>query len=82
MPTRHDIDHWWHQAGHILHTTTFRWPLVLLCLLAIPLLLIVYAVREKRRSRAVARFGNPALMPNLVSKTPRWRRISIRRSVC
>ena len=37
-------------------------------------MLIVYAVREKRRSRQVAKFGNPALMPNLVSKTPRWRR--------
>ena len=28
MPTRHDLHHWWHQAGHILHTTTFRWPVV------------------------------------------------------
>jgi Ca-activated chloride channel homolog len=74
MPTRHDIDHWWHQAGHILHTTTFRWPLVLLFLLVIPVLLILYAVRESRRSRSVARFGNPALMPNLVKSTPRWRR--------
>lgn len=74
MPTRHDIEHWWHQAGHILHTTTFRWPLVLLALLLIPLLLVVYTVRERRRKRAVARFGNPALMPNLVSSTPRWRR--------
>ena len=74
MPTRHDLHHWWHQAGHILHTTTFRWPVVLLALLAIPLLLLVYAVRERRRSRAVARFGNPALMPNLVKHTPRWRR--------
>jgi Ca-activated chloride channel homolog len=74
MPTRHDLHHWWHQAGHILHTTTFRWPFVLLALLAIPLLLIVYAVRERRRARAVARFGNPALMPNLVKEKPRWRR--------
>jgi Ca-activated chloride channel family protein len=74
MPTRHDLWHWWHQAGHILHTTTFRWPVVLLCLLLLPLMLIVYAVRERRRSRAVARFGNPALMPNLVKSTPRWRR--------
>jgi Ca-activated chloride channel family protein len=74
LPTRHDLWHWWHQAGHILHTTTFRWPVVLLCLLLLPLMLIVYAVRERRRSRAVARFGNPALMPNLVKSTPRWRR--------
>jgi len=78
MPTRHEITHdgWhlWHQAGHILHTTTFHWPVVLLLLLAIPLLLLVYAVRETRRSRAVARFANPALMPNLVARTPRWRR--------
>ncbi|MDX6570089.1 MAG: Ca-activated chloride channel [Gaiellales bacterium] len=74
MPTRHDLWHWWHQAGHILHTTTFRWPVVLLCLLLLPLMLIAYAVRERRRARAVARFGNPALMPNLVKSTPRWRR--------
>lgn len=74
MPSRHDLWHWWHQAGHILHTTTFRWPVVLLCLLLLPLLLIVYTVRERRRSRAVARFANPALMPNLVKSTPRWRR--------
>ena len=74
MPSRHDLWHWWHQAGHILHTTTFRWPVVLLCLLLLPLMLIVYTVRERRRSRAVARFGNPALMPNLVKSTPRWRR--------
>jgi Ca-activated chloride channel family protein len=74
LPSRHDLWHWWHQAGHILHTTTFRWPVVLLCLLLLPLMLIVYTVRERRRSRAVARFGNPALMPNLVKSTPRWRR--------
>jgi Ca-activated chloride channel family protein len=74
MPTRHDIAHWWHQAGHILHTTSFRWPLVLLALLLVPLMLVAYAIRERRRERAVARFGNPALMPNLVAGTPRWRR--------
>jgi Ca-activated chloride channel family protein len=74
MPTRHDLWHWWHQAGHILHTMTFRLPAVLFCLALLPLMLIVYAVRERRRSRAVARFGNPALMPNLVKDRPRWRR--------
>jgi Ca-activated chloride channel homolog len=74
LPTRHDLRDWWHSAVHIWDTTTFRWPIVLLCLLVIPLMLIVYAVRERRRSRSVARFGNPALMPNLVSTTPRWRR--------
>jgi Ca-activated chloride channel family protein len=74
LPTRHDMRDWWHSAVHIWDTTTFRWPIVLLCLLVIPLMLIVYALRERRRSRSVARFGNPALMPNLVAATPRWRR--------
>jgi Ca-activated chloride channel family protein len=74
IPTRHDLHDWWHQGVHIYHQTTFHWPFVLLALLVIPLMLIVYAVRERRRTGAVARFGNPALMPNLVKTKPRWRR--------
>ena len=78
MPSRHHIEHeaWrlWHSAGHVLHTTTFEWPTVLLSLLLVPLLLLAYAIRERRRRRAVSRFANPALMPNLVSRLPRWRR--------
>jgi Ca-activated chloride channel homolog len=74
IPTRHDLHQWWHEGLHIWHATTFRWPLVLLALLVIPVMLIAYAVREKRRARQVSKFGNPALMPNLVARTPRWRR--------
>jgi Ca-activated chloride channel family protein len=78
MPSRHDISHdvrhAWHFSGHVLHTATFRWPLVLLALIAIPVLLLAYALRERRRSRKGTRFANPALMPNLVARSPRWRR--------
>jgi Ca-activated chloride channel homolog len=78
MPSRHHVEHeaWnlWHSAGHVLHTTTFEWPVVLLALLVVPVMLLVYAIRERRRRRAVARFANPALMPNLVTRLPRWRR--------
>jgi Ca-activated chloride channel family protein len=78
IPSRHEITHdaWhaWHWSGHVLHTTSFRWPIVLASLLVVPFLLAAYAIRERRRKGAVSRFGNPALMPNLVSRRPRWRR--------
>jgi Ca-activated chloride channel family protein len=53
---------------------TFTWPLVLIALLLIPLAVFVYVRRERRRDNAVARFGNPALYPNLVPSPPGWRR--------
>jgi Ca-activated chloride channel family protein len=71
---QHWVTHEWHFAGHVWHTSSFRWPLVLVALAAIPVLLLAYALRERRRGKRGSRFANPALMPNLVSKTPRWRR--------
>lgn len=52
----------------------FDWPLALLGLLVLPLLVGVYVVRERRRYDAARRFGNPALLPNLIAASPGWRR--------
>jgi Ca-activated chloride channel family protein len=41
----------------------------------VPLLAGLYVLRERRRSHFAARFGNPALLPNLVSRAPVWRRV-------
>jgi Ca-activated chloride channel family protein len=53
---------------------TFTWPLALLALLVVPLLVAAYVYRERRRVDAARRFGNPALLPNLVAASPGWRR--------
>ena len=53
---------------------TFSSPTALLALLAIPLLLLVYVLVGRRHRRAAGRFANPALIPNLVSSAPGWRR--------
>ncbi len=53
---------------------TFGWPIGLLGLLAIPVLVGLYVVLGRRRQRAAARFANPALVPNLLSSSPGWRR--------
>jgi Ca-activated chloride channel homolog len=53
---------------------TFEWPLALLGLLVVPLLVGAYLYRERRRTEAAGRFGNPALLPNLVDASPGWRR--------
>lgn len=53
---------------------SFASPLALLGLLAIPLLVGVYLLVARRQRRAAGRFANPALVPNLVSSTPAWRR--------
>jgi len=53
---------------------TFEWPLALLALLALPAVLALYVVRERRRRSYAARFSNPALLPNLVARSPGWRR--------
>jgi Ca-activated chloride channel homolog len=53
---------------------SFRDPLVLLGLAALPLLALVY-VREQRRRRAVARaFALEPLQPSVAPVRPRWRR--------
>lgn len=53
---------------------TFSWPLALLGLLLVPLALVAYVLFERRREGEVARFGNPALFPNVVGSAPGWRR--------
>jgi Ca-activated chloride channel family protein len=54
---------------------SFRWPELLWALLLVPLVLLVWLRGEQRRTRRAAVFGNPALMPNVVTARPGWRRI-------
>jgi Ca-activated chloride channel family protein len=49
---------------------TFAWPIALLALLALPVLVLLYAWSERRRVRAQAAFGNPDLIPNMVDRSP------------
>ena len=53
---------------------SFQWPLVLIALVLVPLLIVLYVLRERRRERFAARFTTPGLLPNLVDAAPRWRR--------
>jgi Ca-activated chloride channel family protein len=53
---------------------TFEWPLALLGLLLVPVVLALHMRRERRREGFAARFTSPALLPNLVSASPGWRR--------
>ena len=49
---------------------SFDWPVALLALLLLPLLVVLYIVRERRRTAFAAGFGNPALLPNVVDRAP------------
>lgn len=49
---------------------TFEWPIALAGLAAVPLLVLLYLARERRRRSFAARFGNPALLPNVVDRAP------------
>jgi Ca-activated chloride channel homolog len=49
---------------------SFEWPVALLALGVIPLLLVLYALSERRRRRSQAAFGNPALLPNVIDRAP------------
>jgi len=53
---------------------SFEWPLALLALPAVPILVALYVRHERRRPVFAARFGNPALLPNLVDRSPGRRR--------
>jgi Ca-activated chloride channel family protein len=53
---------------------SFESPWTLLWLLAIPGLVCLYLVREHMRVRFAARWGTPALLPNLVDRAPGRRR--------
>ena len=53
---------------------TFREPAVLLGLALVPVAMLAYLSMQRRRRRDAAAFGNPALMPNLATGRPGWRR--------
>src|SRR5207253_4311050 len=53
---------------------SFQWPLALVGLVVLPILVAAYVWRERRRDDFAARFTTPALPPNLVDASPRWRR--------
>jgi Ca-activated chloride channel family protein len=54
---------------------SFRWPELLWAVLLVPLILLVWMQGERRRTARAATFGNPALLPNMVTARPGWRRI-------
>jgi Ca-activated chloride channel family protein len=49
---------------------SFESPLALAGLVVVPLLVAVYVLRERRRTSFAARFGNPALLPNVIDRAP------------
>jgi Ca-activated chloride channel family protein len=53
---------------------TFQWPLVLVALALVPVLAAAHLLREHRRSSYASRLVNPALLPNLVDRSPGFRR--------
>jgi Ca-activated chloride channel family protein len=53
---------------------SFGSPYSLLWLLALVPLVFAYVVRDRGRARLAARWGRPALLPNLVDRAPAWRR--------
>jgi Ca-activated chloride channel homolog len=52
----------------------FETPVLLWVLVLIPVVVALYLFSERRRSKTAAGFANPAMMPNIVPKPPRWRR--------
>ena len=53
---------------------SFREPTVLLGLAMLPVALLAYLAVQQRRRREAASFGNPALLPGLMTARPGWRR--------
>jgi Ca-activated chloride channel family protein len=53
---------------------SFESPLALLGLLALPLLIALRVVAERRRRADAARFSNPNLLPNMAARVPAIRR--------
>ena len=48
----------------------FDWPLALVALALLPVLVALYVDRDRRRVASQAEFGNPALLPNVVDRSP------------
>lgn len=53
---------------------SFREPTVLLGLALLPVALLAYLSMQRRRRREASAFGNPALLPGLMTARPGWRR--------
>jgi Ca-activated chloride channel family protein len=53
---------------------SFAEPTLLVGLVLVPLAALVYWSMQRRKVREAAAFANPALMPNLVTARPGWRR--------
>ena len=53
---------------------SFREPTVLLGLALLPVAILAYLAVQQRRRREAATFGNPALLPGLMTARPGWRR--------
>jgi Ca-activated chloride channel family protein len=53
---------------------SFREPAVLLGLALLPVALLAYLAIQGKRRRQAAAFGNPALLPGLLTARPGWRR--------
>jgi len=53
---------------------TFEWPLALVGLIVVPLLVVLYVLRDRRRTEYATRFTSPGLLPNLIDASPGWRR--------
>ena len=53
---------------------SFAEPVMLSGLVLLPLAALAYASMQRRKLREAAAFANPALMPNLVTARPGWRR--------
>ena len=49
---------------------SFEAPLALVGLLLVPVLVALVFVHERRRQAQAARFGNPALLPNVIDRAP------------
>lgn len=54
---------------------SFENPLALVALVALPLVLAAYVLRERRRRRVAGRFASPALLPALAPRPPRAARL-------
>jgi Ca-activated chloride channel family protein len=53
---------------------SFGLPLALIGLIVVPLLVVLYVYRERKREDYAARFTSTGLLPNLVDAAPGWRR--------
>ena len=53
---------------------SFREPTVLLGLALLPVAMLAYLAIQRRRRREAAAFGNPALLPGVMTARPGWRR--------